>query len=62
MARKAQQSKEDPSVQPAPMVVTSIRIPPAMRAALIDLAYREGTTVNYQVLCALEDRLRKVRA
>jgi len=62
MARKARQSPQDPSVPVAPMVVTSIRIPPAMRASLVELAYRDGTTVNHQVLCALEDWIRKARA
>lgn len=54
MARKARQTPQDPSVPVAPMVVTSVRIPPSMRAELVELAYRDGTTVNQQVLWALE--------
>lgn len=61
MARKARQSPQDPSIPAAPMVVTSIRIPPSMRAALVELAYSDGTTVNYQVLLALQEWIAKPR-
>lgn len=54
MARKARQSPQDESTRSVPMVVTSIRIPPSMREALVALAVKDGTTANQQVLWALE--------
>lgn len=61
MARKAKQATAASGEAATPMVITSIRIPPSMREALVALASKDGTTVNYQVLCALEDWIRKVR-
>ena len=62
MARKARQAIRDEGGAVAPMVGTSIRLPPAMRAAVAALAAREGTTINAQILAALHHWIARARA